>query len=539
MELGFPPSPLWRIQMPYQVKANRRRQSKSKPRPRLSLQKANGVISPRVQKVGGERFAIVCVDPAKHRSEWMMADYFGNLFIEPQTVEHQASSFKLAIDLIRQTKQQHNIRDMIVVVERTGNYYLPPKRAFASGGFETRVVHPFATKQYRMPADPGNKTDETDLYAQHRAAVAGFGLCEYELEPPYRELQLRERHRRNLVEKAAAIACQIREHLHLAMPGYANLFDRLFERQTPLAIASQCDSPAKLLQLGQTKLSRYLQKRKIRHQVRTIDKALAWAAQVANNPLQDGPMHHAIWTDLYELYQHFRQQIFALESLLASDLVQTPYVRLLAISGINVVSAADLAGEMGPISCYANANAITGRAGLYPSRHQSDQTDHDSGSIIRHANRRLRCVLMRIADNLACHCNYYRGQADADLARGIDKRASRVKIANRFSRLILACVGGDQPMRHPCFQKPDSILEKLREFHYLHETPLDRVLADLETTVEQLPYNTCGREAAIVAKVLEKHTPRHRGGVAIGELLPAVLARLNIRTTEDENRDRS
>ena len=115
MELGFPPSPLWRIQMPYQVKANRRRQSKSKPRPRLSLQKATGVISPRVQKVGGERFAIVCVDPAKHRSEWMMADYFGNLFIEPQTVEHQASSFKLAIDLIRQTKQQHNIQDMIVV----------------------------------------------------------------------------------------------------------------------------------------------------------------------------------------------------------------------------------------------------------------------------------------------------------------------------------------------------------------------------------------------------------------------------------------
>jgi hypothetical protein len=62
----------------------------------------------------------------------------------------------------------------------------------------------FATKQYRMPADPGNKTDETDLYAQHRAAVAGFGLCELELESPYRELQLRSRHRRNLVEMASS-----------------------------------------------------------------------------------------------------------------------------------------------------------------------------------------------------------------------------------------------------------------------------------------------------------------------------------------------
>jgi transposase len=526
--------------MPYSVSTRKRTNRKSKRQRNSSLQKPNGVISGRVQKVGGEKFAIVCVDVAKHRSEWMMADYFGNILIQPQTLEHQGPFFKAAVEQIHQAQQAHHIQDMIVVVERTGNYHLAPKRAFARAGFETRVIHPFATKQYRVPADPGNKTDETDLHAQHRAAVAGFGLCEYELESPYRELQLRERHRRNLVEKAAGIACQIRDHLHLAMPGYAGLFGRLFECQTPLAIASHCDSPAKLLKLGQVGLSKYLRKNNIRHQVRTIDKALAWAEQVASDNIQDGPLHHAIWTDLYELYQHYHRQIAALERELAHDLVQTQYIRLLAIPGINIVSAAELAGEMGPMTRYANANAITGRAGLYPSRHQSDQTDHASGPIIRQANRRLRCVLMRIADNLACHCAYYRGQADMDKARGVDTRACRVKIAKRFSRLALACVAGDEPMRHPCFQKPDSILEKLRKFHYLYQTPLDRVLTDLETTVGQLPYNTCGHEAEVVANVLRKNTPRHKGGVAIGELLPAVLARLNITTTKvNKNGDRS
>ena len=194
------------------------RKSKSKTsRRRRSLQKPNGVISPRVQKVGGDKYGIVCVDPAKHRSEWMMADYFGNVLIEPQTVKHQAAFFQLAVEQVRQAQQQHGIQDTIVVVERTGNYYLFPKRAFSSAGFETRVVHPFATKQYRTPADPGNKTDETDLYAQHRAAVAGFGLCELELASPYRELQLRARHRRSLIEKGSALACQIRDHLHLAI----------------------------------------------------------------------------------------------------------------------------------------------------------------------------------------------------------------------------------------------------------------------------------------------------------------------------------
>jgi hypothetical protein len=195
---------------------------------------------------------------------------------------------------------------------------------------------------------------------------------------------------------------------------------------------------------------------------------------------------------------------------------------------------------MGPISTYANANAITGRAGLFPSRYQSDQTDYDSGPLIRHANRRLRCVLMRVADNLAGHCHYYRGQEEVDKARGVDKRASRVKIAKRFSRLALACVGGDQPMRHPCFQKPDSILEKLRRFHHEHQTPMDVLLAGLEAAVEQLPYNTCNHEAEIVAELLQQHQRRQRGPKAIGDVLPAVLARLNVRSkAANLNRDRS
>ncbi len=71
------------------VSTNRRHRRKSKSSPRQTLQKPNDVIAPRVKKVGGERFAIVCVDPAKHRSEWMMADYYGNLLIQPRTLDRE------------------------------------------------------------------------------------------------------------------------------------------------------------------------------------------------------------------------------------------------------------------------------------------------------------------------------------------------------------------------------------------------------------------------------------------------------------------
>ena len=151
------------------------------------------------------------------------------------------------------------------------------------------------------------------------------------------------------------------------MPGFANLFDHLLDNKSAMAIARRCDSPATVIDLGQAGLSQHLRENQVRHQSRTIDKVLAWASQAAGDSI-DGALHHAIWTDLDELYQHFHRRIAALERELANDLAQTPYIRLLAFPGINVVSAADLAGEMGPISQYANANAITGRPLVMPKQ---------------------------------------------------------------------------------------------------------------------------------------------------------------------------
>ena len=95
-------------------------------------------------------------------------------------------------------------------------------------------------------------------------------------------------------------------------------------------------------------------------------------------------------------------------------------------------------------------------------------------------------------------------------------------------------------MRHPCFQKPDSILEKLRRFHHEHQTRIDLLLADLETAVGQLPYHTRSHEAEIVADVLQQHAQRRRGVSRIGDVLPAVLARLKAKTIEaNKNGDRS
>lgn len=63
--------------------------------------------------------------------------------------------------------------------------------------------------------------------------------------------------------------------------------------------------------------------------------------------------------------------------------------------------------------------------------------------------------------------------------------------------------------------------------------PVDRLLADLETAVGQLPYQTRHYEAFIVAQVLQQHANHHRTTAAIGDVLPAVLARLNLKLSEN------
>src|SRR6185312_12959261 len=143
-----------------------------------------------VQEVGPEHFGVVAVDCAKTRSKWMLADFYGNVIISPTEVAHSKPLLQAAAARLRAACDAHRILDLIVVVERTGRYHHVVKDAFAAAGFEVRVVHPFATEQFRQPADPGNKTDDTDLSAIHRAAVNGFGLVVPAHDPIHHRIKL-------------------------------------------------------------------------------------------------------------------------------------------------------------------------------------------------------------------------------------------------------------------------------------------------------------------------------------------------------------
>ena len=92
-----------------------------------SVQKANGILHPRVQQVGPQHFGIVCVDVGKAKSEWMLCDFYGKVFIEPTEVVHTRCGFDLAIVQLRQTLDKHRIRDQVVAIEPRATIIFPSK----------------------------------------------------------------------------------------------------------------------------------------------------------------------------------------------------------------------------------------------------------------------------------------------------------------------------------------------------------------------------------------------------------------------------
>jgi transposase len=495
------------------------------------IHKPNGSVHPRVQKVGPDHFGIIAVDCAKARSKWMFADFYGKVLIAPSELDHTKTAFTSAAQRIREAATEHQICDMIVVVERTGRYHQVVRDAFATRNFEVRIVHPFATKQFRQPADPGNKTDDTDLSAIHRGAVNGFGLAEPALDPTHNRLKLLARHRRDLVRKSVALRCQIREYLNDFMPGLDQCIDP-FDGDVAMTIARHFGTPRLVREAGSAGLERIVRNADVGFQKRTLDKVVAWAEH-APDPAANALIRQRITTTLDDDRRGKLRQIATIESDLAELLAETPYILLLSIPGINVVSAAEFAGAMGPIGHYASSRSISRRAGLVPSRYQSDQVDRKNGPLIRQANRNLRQSILTIADNLISCNDYFRTLSARWREAGKDIRHSHVKVAGRFCRIAYQMVAGGRVFCHPCRQRRDYILNKLIKFQCEHATPVVQAQATLASAVRQLPGNERVTEAVPLAEELKSASRKRGGGPRmLGEILPAVLARLGVGLVE-------
>ena len=304
--------------------------------------------------------------------------------------------------------------------------------------------------------------------------------------------------------------------------------------KTPLVVARELGSAAAILADGLAGLTERVRQAGIRPHRPTLEKILAWAGTAAD-AADESTLHHRIMKELDDDRVAKRAAITAVEAELAELLAQTPYVLLLGIPGINVASAAEFAGEMGPIKHYRSSRAITGRAGMYPARYQSDEVDRPDGKLIRRANRRLRQAIMMIADNLIDCNDHFRVLAAGWQLEGKDPRDIRVRVAGRFCRIAYQMVAGRATYRHPSGRGHDYVLRKLMKFGIEHGIEIREVMKILEAATAQLPDVAHGEEAeALQDEINELQKKRGSGVRSLGEILPAVLAKLGVKLIQSK-----
>ena len=491
-------------------------------------------------RVGPEKFGILAVDSSKPRFAVLLTNFLGGELWADLAVENTTPSLEALVREVETCCQDHGIEDLVVAIERTGRYHVPIRNALRTH-WDIRMVHPFATKQLRQPVNPGQKTDLTDLRAIVRAMMVGYGTREEDLPEAWADWRELNRERECLVSKRARLRVQIQERIEGLMPGFSALFADLWSVPGAQELAEHYGSAAALRERGEQGLREWLKARGRRMRRDTLGRILQWAA-TASPPDRNPDLRRRMLAKQFELVRAVQAQILAYECDLASYLAQRPFVLLLSIQGIGVVSAAGYGAELGPIENYIHPRKIRGRAGLYPSRYQSDETDLADGPLVSQRNARLRDAILEIAHNLVTRNLYFKDWAAFRRCKGWSAKKAHIAVANKFTRISYAMVAGRSLFDHPCVGGHDAILRKLLNFARGHELSPETTRDLLAQAARWMPQPAVRQEAAALRETLSGRSAGRRrtarGGPAqrLGEVLKPLLDRLAAGLPPDDER---
>lgn len=460
---------------------------RNRPKRKAPPHRVNNSLATRMRKVGPDHFGLLLVDSGKEHYTVRLTNFYGDILWEPEPVPCRKGALEKLIADARNQMGEHGLVESVVGIERTGRWHEPIKQMLKTN-WPVKMVHPFTTKQLRQPASPGIKTDKVDLTAMQRAMVCGYGLDDPEVPLLWLELRELSRYRADLVGTRASLKAQCKCRMEALIPGYTSLFEDFWKSAAPAALIEAYPSARKMLRAPAEKMVRKLAKAGTTCQRSTAERARLWAAQAA--PADPVGELNAIM--LHDSLGRVRQQsacAVRYEVRLMERLVRTPLVLLLTITGVNVVSAAGFGSEMGPHENYANGRNVTGRAGLFPSRYQSDETDR-SGPIVRAGrNARLRHAILVIAHNLLTRNPYVRAWKALPAHRRWGGKTAEVAVGNKFVRIMFRMLREGAVFEHPQAGRQDSAICKLLAFGRERKLTEEQLYDLAAQALDQLPDN--------------------------------------------------
>ena len=159
---------------------------------------------------------------------------------------------------------------------------------------------------------------------------------------------------------------------------------------------------------------------------------LGWLRQTAELVEED----RWLMDEYLEEVEQLQEKIRATEARLAAHLEGQPlYERLLAMTGVGLVTAATLCAEIGRFDRFRSGKQLARFCSVTPRNASSGQRQADAG-LIKAGNPGLRNVLVELAHRLIRHDQQWQRFAARLLRTGKPKNVVVAAVANRWTRRL-------------------------------------------------------------------------------------------------------
>jgi transposase len=330
----------------------------------------------------------VGIDVGKRRHEAVILDGEGHQRGKP----FQFSNTRAGVEAL-----QHHVQAQpeacLCAVEATGHYWLALYAFLHAAGLPMTVINPLQTHAYRASLLRKTKTDARDAWVIADLLRIGRGRATY--VPGETILQLRElsRFRFSLIDQIGDLKRKLLSILDRVFPEYETLFSDVFRKGSRALLAEAATAEA-IAAFDLTELTELLEtasrgrfgaaKAREIQQVAAQSLGVAFLADAAQVEVQC----------LLAQVAFLEQQIGVVDGHLATLLQQLPASDyLMSITGIGLVFAAAILGEIGDIQRFDAPEQLVAFAGLDPSVHQSGQFTADHAVLSKRGSSYLRRAL--------------------------------------------------------------------------------------------------------------------------------------------------
>jgi len=146
-----------------------------------------------------DEILIVAIDIGKYTHKALMTNVFSDVLVAPFELDASLTGFKVLTAKIKETREAHGLKEVVVGIETTAHYYEDLVRLCHEEGYMVRVINSATTAFEREALLNWSKTDNIDLSAIVHSILQGRGNAVIQSPKTLETLKKFTRFRRSLV----------------------------------------------------------------------------------------------------------------------------------------------------------------------------------------------------------------------------------------------------------------------------------------------------------------------------------------------------